>query len=236
MQVSFNNIYKTQTLYQTKSTTLRNRDSITAVPSTNIAFYGAPVLKKSVTNKVIMEKAKLSKQLTEILKACAPAKTYEELMLASLERARNILNYKKRKINEYEKEIETNRKKDIINICSKFAPRELVKLLLEEGEIQPTQKAGELSGTKINLISKLLTTYKFHVTSASHKEGIVTAGGVDLNEINSKTMESKKIKKLFFCGEVMNIDGLTGGFNLQNCWSTGFIAGNAITNYNLEQP
>jgi predicted Rossmann fold flavoprotein len=55
------------------------------------------------------------------------------------------------------------------------------------------------------------------------KEEFVTAGGVDLNEIDTKTMESKKIKGLYFCGEVLNIDGLTGGFNFQNAWTTGYI-------------
>ena len=114
MQVSFNNIHKIQQFYQAKSMSLRNNTSENhTAPSKNIAFYGTPILKKSVTNKVIMEKAKLSKQLTESLKACAPAKTYEELMLASLERARNILNYKKRKIKEYEKELDTIKQRAI---------------------------------------------------------------------------------------------------------------------------
>jgi predicted flavoprotein YhiN len=53
----------------------------------------------------------------------------------------------------------------------------------------------------------------------------VTSGGVCLDEINSKTMESKLVSGLYFCGEVIDVDGFCGGFNLQNCWSTGFIAG-----------
>ena len=68
----------------------------------------------------------------------------------------------------------------------------------------------------------------FHATAVTKGEEIVTAGGVDLKEIESKTLESKIIKGLYFCGEVLDIDGLTGGFNLQNCWSTGYIAGQAL--------
>ena len=64
--------------------------------------------------------------------------------------------------------------------------------------------------------------------NTSFGEEIVTAGGISLDEINSKTMESKLIKNLYFCGEVIDVDGLTGGFNLQNCWSTGYIAGSNL--------
>jgi hypothetical protein len=56
------------------------------------------------------------------------------------------------------------------------------------------------------------------------KEEFVTAGGINLKEINFKTMESKIIPRVFICGEVLNIDGITGGFNFQNAWSTAWIA------------
>ena len=61
------------------------------------------------------------------------------------------------------------------------------------------------------------------------KEEFVTSGGVDLNDINSQTMESKNCKGLYFCGEVMNIDGVTGGFNFQAAWTSGFLAGKNST-------
>ena len=56
------------------------------------------------------------------------------------------------------------------------------------------------------------------------KEEFVTSGGINLKEVNFKTMESKLVPHLFFCGEVLNIDGITGGFNFQNAWSTAWIA------------
>ena len=58
--------------------------------------------------------------------------------------------------------------------------------------------------------------------------GIITSGGVDVNEINPKTMESKLVKNLYFAGEVLDVDALTGGFNLQIAFSTGYVAGNSI--------
>ena len=60
------------------------------------------------------------------------------------------------------------------------------------------------------------------------EEAIITSGGVDVREINPKTMESKFIKGLYFCGEVLDIDAFTGGFNLQIAFSTGYAAGNNV--------
>ena len=61
-----------------------------------------------------------------------------------------------------------------------------------------------------------------------NKEEFVTCGGVELNEVSLRTMESRRIPGLYFAGEVLNIDGITGGFNFQNAWTTGYLAGSAI--------
>ncbi|MCB0475890.1 MAG: NAD(P)/FAD-dependent oxidoreductase, partial [Flavobacteriaceae bacterium] len=66
---------------------------------------------------------------------------------------------------------------------------------------------------------------------STFKEEFVTAGGVDLKEIDFKRFESRIHKNLFFAGEVLNIDGLTGGFNFQNAWTGGYIAGKAMAGY-----
>ena len=74
-----------------------------------------------------------------------------------------------------------------------------------------------------------LTMKKFSIKSRGpFCDEFVTAGGVSLKEINFKTMESKICKGLFFAGEVLDIDGITGGFNFQHCWTSGWVAGNAI--------
>lgn len=87
----------------------------------------------------------------------------------------------------------------------------------------------ELSTKEISHIATYLTVTVFHVQGKStFKEEFVTAGGVDLKEVNMKTMESKKIQGLYFAGEVLNIDALTGGFNFQAAWTTGWIAGETL--------
>lgn len=83
-----------------------------------------------------------------------------------------------------------------------------------------------LSKKDLMMLAEKLTRAEFQVNGKStFKEEFVTCGGVDLNEVDMKTMQSKKIKNLYFAGEVLNIDALTGGFNFQAAWTTGWIAG-----------
>lgn len=90
-------------------------------------------------------------------------------------------------------------------------------------------KWAELSKAQIQRLSLELTQAKFHVNGKStFKEEFVTAGGIDLKEINFKTMQSKLHENLFFAGEIVNIDAITGGFNFQNAWTSGFIAATHI--------
>ena len=82
----------------------------------------------------------------------------------------------------------------------------------------------------VNLANQL-TNAEFKVNGKStFKDEFVTAGGIDLREIDFKTMQSKLFKNLYFTGEIMNIDAITGGFNFQNAWTSGYIAAQAITN------
>ena len=104
----------------------------------------------------------------------------------------------------------------------------MVQGLLESLNINPDKKANQITKEERKKIIKLLSETELSVLHTEPQGEIVTAGGVNLNEINSKTMESKIIGGLYFCGEVLNIDGLTGGFNLQACWSCGYVAGMSI--------
>jgi predicted Rossmann fold flavoprotein len=117
--------------------------------------------------------------------------------------------------------------RDVLNILSEYIPRSLANIVLLKNEINPSKKAHEINKNERQKISEFLTSFKIHATSPAKDGEIVTAGGVSLDEINPKTMESKLVKGLYFCGEVLNIDGFTGGFNLQSCWSTGYIAGSS---------
>ena len=119
--------------------------------------------------------------------------------------------------------------KEAVNVLARFLPKNLANAIFCKENINAFQKAGQLTKNDRQKISKSVTALSLNIISVEKGEEIVTAGGVDLKEINPKTMESKLIKNLYFCGEVLDIDGLTGGFNLQNCWSTGFIAGNSLS-------
>jgi len=122
-------------------------------------------------------------------------------------------------------EINSNPNKSIDNILKKYAPKSLIVSLLDFNSIVPDKKAHQISKEERKSIIKLLTETRLFAVSPEPDGEIVTAGGISLSEVNPKTMESKITKGLYFCGEILDIDGLTGGFNLQNCWSTGYICG-----------
>lgn len=102
------------------------------------------------------------------------------------------------------------------------------KTLAGQG-IDPERRWGEASQKSLNGLAEGLKRSLFQVEGQSpHKEEFVTAGGVSLREIDCRTMESRCAKGLYLAGEVIDIDGLTGGFNFQNAWSTGWVAGESM--------
>ena len=108
-------------------------------------------------------------------------------------------------------------------------PKRLWKALLLSVGIDCQLKWADLSKCEKELLVKCLTNNSFFVISRGpFGEEFVTAGGVSLKEINFKTMESKICKGLFFAGEVLDIDGITGGFNFQHCWTSAWVAGNSV--------
>jgi len=126
--------------------------------------------------------------------------------------------------------INLNQKKNLITILLELLPRSLIEILMKEINLASDIKAGALIKNQRQQLSKLLTQNKVHVIAKSSGGEIVTAGGVDLKEVDARTMESKLIKNLYFCGEILDIDGLTGGFNLQACWSGGQVVGKNLLN------
>ena len=95
--------------------------------------------------------------------------------------------------------------------------------------IDAETKWADLSKIQLQNLSNQLTNGLFQVNGKStFKEEFVTAGGIDLKEIHFKTMESKLHENLYFAGEIVNIDAITGGFNFQNAWTSGFIVANSI--------
>lgn len=113
-------------------------------------------------------------------------------------------------------------------ICA--IPMRLWESFILNSGIKPEKRYNELSKKDIEALKNILTKSEFNITGKStFKEEFVTAGGVSLKQIDFRTMESKVIKNLFFAGEIIDIDGITGGFNFQFAWSTGYLAGIGIT-------
>ncbi|YAI82074.1 MAG: NAD(P)/FAD-dependent oxidoreductase [cyanobacterium endosymbiont of Rhopalodia sterrenbergii] len=110
-------------------------------------------------------------------------------------------------------------------------PRRLWQKLLEHAAIDCRKNWSELSQKEIIKLAKELAQGQYKILDKGvFKEEFVTCGGVNLKEINFQTMESKVCPHLYFAGEVLDIDGVTGGFNLQSAWTTGWLAGKAIGN------
>jgi predicted Rossmann fold flavoprotein len=113
----------------------------------------------------------------------------------------------------------------IVNTPLFEIPKRLWEYLVLRSDISNTKPWIELGKKQLNKLAQVLCNDVYDMKGkTTFKEEFVTAGGINLKEVNFKTMESKKVPHLFFCGEVLNIDGITGGFNFQNAWSTAWIA------------
>lgn len=119
--------------------------------------------------------------------------------------------------------------KEFKNALNELAGRTMVPVLVELSGIPPEQKVNSVTREQRAALVRLFKAFPVSVSGARPiDEAIVTAGGVSTREINPRTMESKLVHGLYFAGEVLDLDGYTGGFNLQIAWSTGWVAGNSV--------
>ncbi len=124
----------------------------------------------------------------------------------------------------------SNSKKFVVNTKIFEISRRLWLMMVKTSGISETIRWADVSKKQIEKLIKQLTQSTFEVNGKStFKEEFVTAGGIDLKEVNFKTFESKKHTNLYFAGEVLNIDAITGGFNFQNAWTGAYLAAKAIT-------
>ncbi len=127
------------------------------------------------------------------------------------------------------RDFEAYKNKSISNCLKELLPAALIAEVLKISGIKPETQVNSV--TKAQRLSLLTSVKNFDMIVASLRdfsEAIITCGGVDVREINPKTMESKLVKGLYFCGEVLDIDAFTGGYNLQIAFATGYAAGNSI--------
>lgn len=116
-------------------------------------------------------------------------------------------------------------KKTLLNFLDMLLPRSVCEVILEVLKADPGLQTGRLPKTMREALLRQMTGLRLEVTGRGAGEEFVTAGGVALDEVNTNTMESKKCPGLYFSGEILDIDGFTGGFNLQASWATGRLAG-----------
>ncbi len=159
----------------------------------------------SASSKIVKQLEKSKLMLTLDLK---PALTQEQLdkrILRDFEQANN---------------------KQFKNSLSDLLPSRLIPIMIELSGISPDKKVNEVTKAErlafVGLLKNLPITI---VGTGDFKEAIITQGGVNVKEINPSTMESKRVRSLYFAGECIDVDALTGGFNLQIAWSTGYLAG-----------
>ena len=122
--------------------------------------------------------------------------------------------------------VKTHPKKTLRNLKAFKLPERLWNFIVEKSELTLEKKLHELGNKGIHKLVEALCNDIYQIKSkTTFKEEFVTCGGISLNSINLNTMESKEIKNLYFAGEIMDIDAITGGYNFQAAWSTGYIAG-----------
>lgn len=159
----------------------------------------------SASSKVVKQLQKGKLTLTIDLKPALSQEQLDKRILRDLEQANN---------------------KQFKNALSELLPSKLIPVMIRLSEISPDKKANELTKEERRRFGMLLKHLPVTISGTSDfKEAIITQGGVCVKEINPSSMESKKITGLYFAGECMDVDALTGGFNLQIAWSTGYLAG-----------
>ncbi len=116
--------------------------------------------------------------------------------------------------------------KEFKNSLNNLLPKKMIELIVRISEINPEKKVNEITKEERKKLVHILKNLNFIIRGFRNiEEAIITAGGIDIREINPKTMESKIVKGLFFAGEIIDVDAYTGGFNLQIAYSTGYTAG-----------
>jgi len=119
-----------------------------------------------------------------------------------------------------------NGKKQLKNIMCELLPKKLIPVFVKHCGIKEDKMASQISREERNRIAMLLKDFRVTISKPCPiEEAIVTRGGVSTKEIDPRTMESKLIKGLYFCGEIIDVDGETGGYNLQAAFSSGYAAG-----------
>lgn len=178
---------------------------------------------KKLTGDLVFTKKGISGPLAYIISSLFARENYSKDAPIEL-----FLNFKIENIIDI---LNNNGKKDVKNVISQYMPKSIANYIAEQTNLE-NKKCFEITKDMRKILEKYLTAFPITIIGHESRGEVVTAGGVNLKEINSKTMESKIVEGVYFCGEVIDVDGFCGGFNLQNAWSTAFVAANALNSLN----
>lgn len=127
------------------------------------------------------------------------------------------------------RDFEENKNRQFKNALGKLFPAKLIPVMIERSGIAPDKKVNEISKEERKQFVNLIKNFDMKIAGLrGFQEAIITRGGVSVKEVNPGTMESKLVKNLYFVGEVLDLDAVTGGYNLQIAWSTAYAAANSL--------
>ena len=128
------------------------------------------------------------------------------------------------------RDFEEFKNKQFKNSLTHLLPNKLIDVIIPLSSINPEKQVNSITKEERLRLVELLKNLTFNITRlASYDQAVITKGGISTKEINPSTMESKIIKNMYFVGEILDLDALTGGFNLQIAWSTGYLAGKSLS-------
>lgn len=160
-----------------------------------------------------------------ILSASSFYKGGEAALTIDLKPALSVEQLDKRLLRDFDE----NKNKSFKNALSDLFPNRLIPVMIAQSGIDPEQKVHEITREqRQNFVQKIKALPMTVTGIRDYNEAIITRGGVSTKDVNPSTMESKKVSGLYFAGETLDLDALTGGFNLQIAWSTGWLAGSSI--------
>ena len=149
----------------------------------------------------------------------------EVMLYIDLKPALDLEQLDKRLLRDFEE----HKNKQFKNALNGLFPNKLIPVMIELSGIDPDKKINEITKEERRSFAMLIKSLPLRVSGTRpFAEAIITQGGVSVKDVNPSTMESKKVKGLYFAGELLDLDAMTGGFNLQIAWSTGYLAGSSI--------
>ena len=124
------------------------------------------------------------------------------------------------------RDFEEEKNKQFKNSLNKLLPQKMINSVIKKSKIDPQNQVNTITKQERTRLIEVLKGSELEIKKFRQiEEAIITSGGIKIKEINPKTMESKKVKGLYFAGEIIDVDSYTGGFNLQIAYSTGYVAG-----------